>query len=319
MEIITATLALIIIVILLALIIGMPKRKEMEQLKNEITTLKSQQLDSANQTLRDQSQFYQSSRSMLNEIHTKLGSLEKASVQMTELGKGIMQLQDILKAPKLRGGLGEYFLEDILKQILPSKNFEMQYRFKTGKTVDAMVKMGEYKVPIDSKFPLESFQRMLQSTNDQEKEKERKVFIKSVKDRIEEITQYIREDENTYNFALMYIPAENIYYEIITNEKQYELSNYSLSRRVIPVSPNTLYSYLMTIVLGLKGLKIEKQAMMIMTELTKIQAQYTEFSQEFNVLGNHLRNAASKYQDTLKKASSLELTLETATNIKTEQ
>ena len=316
MEIIIIILGIAIIVLLAALFFTSPRNKEIEHLKNEITALKSQQLDSANQSLRGQSQFYQSSNTMLNEIHTKLGSLEKASIQMTELGKGIIQLQDILKAPKLRGGLGEYFLEDILKQILPSENFEMQYRFRTGKTVDAIVRVGEYKVPIDSKFPLESFQRMLQSANEQEKDRERKVFIKSVKDRIEEITQYIREDENTYNFALMYIPAENIYYEVITNEKQYELSSYSLSKRVIPVSPNTLYSYLMTIVLGLKGLKIEKQAKMIMAELSKIQTQYAELNQELNVLGNHLRNASSKYQDTLKKASSLEASLTAATQYK---
>jgi DNA recombination protein RmuC len=244
---------------------------------------------------------------MLNDVHRKLGGLEQASRQIQELGRDIGQLQDILKAPKLRGNLGEYLLEDLLRQVLPERNFETQFRFRDGTVVDAVVKLGDRLVPIDSKFPLESFQRLLAVEGEAARREEKREFVRAVKKKIDEIAgKYIKESEGTYNFALMYIPAENVFYELIVTDnlkdRRYEIAQYAMDKKVVPVSPNSLYAYLMAIALGLKGFKIEQQAQVIMGELARVQGAFGEFYGDFLLVGKHLKNAAGKYDDTLKKA-----------------
>lgn len=313
MEFIIAALIFVIVGAVLAVVIILrtprqePVSEQIRLLQTELAEFKARQLENANRSLQDQTQFYQKSQGMLAAVHEKLGTLAKASEQITDLGKDIVGLQDILKAPKLRGGLGEYFLQDLLGQVLPEKNFETQYRFRDGTAVDAVVKVGEKIVPIDSKFPLESFQRMLASGTQAQKDAERKEFVKSVKKRIDEIaSKYIKEEEGTYDFAMMYVPAENVYYEtIITDnlgDRKYEISAYALEKKVIPVSPNSLYAYLMSIILGLKGFKIEQQAKLIMNELTKVQTRFADFYGDFTLIGRHLKNAENKYDETAKKA-----------------
>lgn len=323
MLFIIGALVVVVIVLLLIMFTRLPGSRQFNELQREINDLKTKQLESANRSLADQSQFYQRSQAMLSAVHQKLGSLEKASEQISELGKDIVQLQDILKAPKLRGGLGEYLLEDLLRQVLPEKNFERQYRFSDGTAVDAVVKVGERLVPIDAKFPLDSFQRMLQAGSEEERGREKKEFVRSVKAKIDDIARkYIKESENTYDFAMMYIPAENVYYEtIITDnlqEKKYEISSYALERKVIPVSPNSLYSYLMAIVLGLKGFKIEQQAKLIMNELSKVQSGFADFFSDFTLVGKHLKNASSKYDDSAKKAERFNDRIAEITGIRSE-
>jgi DNA recombination protein RmuC len=329
MEIFIALAAFAVIAVILVILIftRLPRQGAMNEqiglLQKELAEFKNKQLESANKSLTDQSQFYKSSQAMLTAVHEKLGSLAKASEQITELGKDIIGLQDILKAPKLRGGLGEYFLKDLLGQVLPEKNYETQYRFKDGTIVDAVVKVGDRIVPIDSKFPLESFQRMIQADNPQKKEMEKKEFIKSVKKRIDEVAaKYIKEEENTYDFAMMYVPAENVYYEtIITDnlrDKKYEISPYALEKKVIPVSPNSLYAYLMSIILGLKGFKIEQQAKLIMSELTRVQTSFSDFYADFSLIGRHLKNAESKFEETAKKADKFNDRIAGITGVKTE-
>ncbi|MCX8124069.1 MAG: DNA recombination protein RmuC [Spirochaetes bacterium] len=239
--------------------------------------------------------------SVINTIHTKLGSLEQTVQHIQEIGKDIASLQDILAAPKLRGNLGEYLLEELLKQILPAKNFQMQYSFKNGTTVDAIIRLGEHLIPVDSKFPLESFQRIIEAKLDTDKTKFKKQFIQTVKQRIDEISKkYINPNEGTYDFALMYIPAENVFYETIVNDtvsnKEYEIFNYALEHRVIPVSPNSFYAYLMAIAYGLKGLQIEQKAKEILQHLATIQNQLRLFETEYSKTGRHIRNALSSYE-----------------------
>jgi DNA recombination protein RmuC len=323
MNIVIGLLVFVVIVLLVIVIVRSPGNRQFLGLQKEINDLKQKQLESANKALSDQSQFYQKSQAMLSAVHEKLGSLERASAQISELGKDIVQLQDILKAPKLRGGLGEYLLEDLLRQVLPEKNFERQYRFSDNTAVDAVVKVGDRLVPIDAKFPLESFQRMLQAKSDEERTREKREFVRSVKLKIDEIAKkYIRESENTYDFAMMYIPAENVYYEtIITdnlNEKNYDISSYALERKVIPVSPNSLYSYLMAIVLGLKGFKIEQQAKLILAELSKVQSSFSDFFSDFSLVGKHIKNAIAKYDDSAKKAERFNDRISEITGVRTE-
>jgi DNA recombination protein RmuC len=260
---------------------------------------------------------------MLAEVHNKLGSLAESSKHIEEIGKDISSLQNILRAPKLRGGFGEYLLEDLLKQIFPAKNYDIQYTFRSGAQVDAVIRLGDGIVPIDSKFPLESFQRFIAAEEESQKTKFKREFIKSIRLRIDEIaTKYINPQEGTFDFAMMYIPAENIFYEIIINDdltnRNYEIFNYALERHVIPVSPNSFYAYLMAIVFGLKGFRIEQQAKQIMGELSKVQSTFADFYGDFTVIGRHIKNAAAKYEDGLKSADRFNERLSRVTGIPSE-
>lgn len=248
------------------------------------------------------------SHSPLSEIQQKLGSLEAAASQMQEIGKEVSTLKSILHTPKLRGNFGEYLLYNLLKDTLPPKNFATQYQFSDGSAVDAIIKLGKNIIPIDSKFPLESFERYLTSTDTESKKKAKAEFSRSVKNRIDEISKkYIRPQEGTFDFALMYIPSERVYYEILTNDtkKGYELFDYAMKSRVIPVSPNTFYAYLMSVVYGLKGLKIEEQAESIIKRISGIQKSVSDLSEEISTLGKHLSNATSKWTEVQERTTKI--------------
>jgi len=248
----------------------------------------------------DIGKYLQTSLETIGNLNKQMGQLKNASDQMIQLGTDVRSLQDILKNPKLRGQMGEMSLENLLGTILPQKSFSVQHTFKNGKIVDALVKMGDYSVPIDAKFPLPSFQAMIKAENDQQKDKLRRQFQSDVVKHIDKIAaNYILPDEGTLDFALMYIPAENIYYETVINypTDKTDIISYALEKKVIAVSPNLLYAYLMTIVMGLKGMQIEKQAGQIRKDLVKLGTDMDSFSSTWEVLGKHLRNAQAQYDD----------------------
>jgi DNA recombination protein RmuC len=230
------------------------------------------------------------------------------------LGKDIASLQDILRAPKLRGNLGEQFLEQSLALVLPHEAFEMQHRFNNGSgsvVVDAVVRLGDRLVPIDSKFPLESFQRLLEADTDEARARARKAFVVAVRSRIDEIAEkYVRPEAGTYDFALMYLPAENVYYEAVIRDDGADASSgvvaYASRKKVILVSPNTLLAYLLTIAHGLKGLQIEKKAERFQRDLAGVQTRFSAFVGSFELVGRHLGNAWSKYEEAEKKAGTLQ-------------
>jgi DNA recombination protein RmuC len=242
----------------------------------------------------------------LGTVQSHLGKVEVVTREVLEKSKNIATLEDLLRAPKFRGGLGELFLGDLLAQILPPTNYEFQYKFKSGEKVDAVVKIGNNLVPIDSKFPLENFKKYLQEEDPREKESAKKRFATDVKKHVDGIAaKYILPDEGTYDFALMYIPAENIYYETILKDEnlgeEKSTLSYALQKRVIPVSPNSFYAYLEVIVLGLKGLQIEKEAMSILRSLTRLQGDLGRFRDDFEKIGTHLVNAKGRYEEAEKR------------------
>jgi DNA recombination protein RmuC len=236
---------------------------------------------------------------VVGNVQRSLGGLEEANRKIYEVGKDIASLHEILRAPKLRGGLGEFFLEDLLGQILPPDHFATQHCFRSGDKVDAVVKLGPSLVPVDAKFPLENFKRMMEAASDEEKNRAKKQFSADVKKHIDAIaSKYILPDEGTYDFALMYIAAENVYYETIIRDEapaEKSLCHYAMAQRVIPVSPNSFYAYLQAIVLGLKGMKIEDRAKEIIQYLGRLQGDFTRFRDEFAVLGKHVGHAQASY------------------------
>lgn len=238
---------------------------------------------------------------VVGDVQRTLGSLDSATKQVFNVGKDIAQLQEILRAPKLRGSFGELFLGDLLAQILPANNFSLQHTFKSGEIVDAVVRLGRL-VPVDSKFPLENFKRLVQQQDAQEKTMARKKFVADVKRHIDAIaSKYLLPDEGTYDFALMYIPAENVYYETIIKEEgitdEGSLMTYAFSKRVVPVSPNSFYAYLHTISMGLRGLQIEENARHIIEQLARLRGDFSRFKEDFSLLGKHLSNSRTKYDD----------------------
>jgi len=242
----------------------------------------------------------------LGDVKKDLGKMEAVTQEVLSKAKNIANLENLLRAPKFRGGLGELFLGDLLAQILPPAHFNLQYTFKSGEKVDAVIKIGENLVPIDSKFPLENFKKFSEEKEGKEREGLRKRFAADVKKHIQDIARkYIVPDEGTYDFALMYIPAENVYYETILKDESFSedrsIFTHALSNKVIPVSPNSFFAYLQVIVLGLKGMKIEKDAQVIFRSLSRLQGDLKRFSRDFQILGSHLGNAKSRFDDAEKK------------------
>jgi len=242
---------------------------------------------------------------VVGDVKEHLGRLEESSRRLYEIGKDISSLQDLLRAPKIRGGIGEYILEDLLRQVLPKQYYSMQHEFKSKERVDAVIRLNGGMVPVDAKFPLENFKKMLEVKDDKDRASARRAFSTDVKNHIKKISEkYILPDEGTFDFALMYIPAENVYYETIIKDEKIEedtgIFQYASSKKVIPVSPASFYAYLMVIVMGLKGMAIERRAKDIMTDLTRVRGEFDKFSDDFIKIGRHLDNAKTTYLDSEK-------------------
>jgi len=250
------------------------------------------------------SRSMQAGQEVLDRLNKQIGELQGTNKQMMQIGTEVRRLEDILSSPKLRGQMGEWSLENLLSQILPKDSYKLQYTFKDGKMVDALIKLTDFSVPVDAKFPLPGFEKVVKAETEEEKTKLRRQFLKDVNNHIDKIaSDYIRPAEGTLDFAIMYIPAENVYYETIVKylgETQ-DILQYCFDKKVIPVSPNLLYAYLMTVAMGLHGLQIEKQAAEIRQNLKRLNSSFADFGGTWDVLGKHLRNAYSQYDEGQKK------------------
>jgi len=273
----------------------------------------SAKLQQGNQQL---SERLDNAAKIVGEVQNRLGKLAQTNEQILGISKNIATLEDMLRAPKFRGGMGELFLGDLLAQILPPEHYTLQHRFKNGEIVDAVVRLGERFVPVDSKYPWENFKRMISAESELEKTAASKQFVRDVKTHVDSIaSKYIRPDEGTYDFALMYIPAENIYYETIIKDTGSDMENhpnltYCMSKKVIPVSPNSFYAYLRTILLGLRGMQVEARAGEILADLNRLRIDFEKFNEQFKMVGTHLDNASKKYGESSKSLNKLDVKLE---------
>jgi DNA recombination protein RmuC len=233
----------------------------------------------------------------LGEVHERIGRVFQASEKIQELAGGMTRLEDLLKPPKVRGGLGETFLEQALADVLPPGSWKMRHAFPDGTIVDAAIRVGDFLVPVDSKFPLENFRRSKEAPDDSDRKRARRDFAGDVRRHVEAIaTKYIRPGDGTYPFAFMYVPSEAVYCEIVFDEEGVSIADWAAAeRRVIAVSPRLLHVYLATVCTGLHGMAVEERAKEILEDLSDLRREWNLVEDPFRTLGSHLRNSQKQY------------------------
>ncbi len=241
----------------------------------------------------DVAKLLQSNTKQLNErLDTAarvIGDLKKNLGEMSEVGKGIRSLQEFLQSPKLRGNIGEQVLTDMIGQTFPKNSFHLQYSFKSGVKVDAVLKTDAGLLCIDSKFPMENFTAMHKGETEADRSRAKRDFLSDVKKHVNDISKkYILPEEGTMDFALMYIPSESVYYEIANMN---ELMEFARKQRVYPVSPNTLYAHLQVLLLSFQGKDLEQKSKQVFQLLRAIQKDYGKVEENLGVLGRHVNNA----------------------------
>lgn len=251
------------------------------------------------------SEQLQASTQMLTSVHQQIGEMQQAGHELSAAAK---QIEDVLGGAKTRGTLGEVALDRILADTLPRASYEMQFRFSTGEVVDAVVRLSDKLLPIDSKFPLDGYRRLLDQG-----EECRKDFSQAVRLHADSIAKkYILPGEETLDIALMFVPSEGVYYELLrsVDGKGAPLDEYCRTRCVVPVSPSTLFAHLKIIFLGLRGMQIEENAKRLLASLSGLKRQMDNFGEVYEKLGTHLRNAQQNYADADRKLDRARASLE---------
>lgn len=250
-----------------------------------------------------QSMASQSNR-LIGDVTRNLAELQSSNKQILSFSSQLQNLQDILKNPKQRGVLGEYFLEEILKNVLPPGTFQVQYPFKNGEIVDAVVFVRDKVIPIDSKFSLENYEKILNTNDSEQRLRLEKSFKQDLKNRIDETSKYVRPAEGTMDFAFMFIPSEAIYYDLLVNKvgavqiETRDLIEYAFrDKHVIIVSPTSFLAYLQTVLQGLKALQIEDNAKTIKTNVEKLAKHLTAYEEYLRKLGNGLGTVVNHYNN----------------------
>jgi len=289
--------------------------KEVQETARQITIQTGSQLQSGTKALTDLVQSSQDSVTRQVTAHgqtlgekvgsllERLATLDTEIRHLSEIGQDLRQLQDILKTPKVRGGFGEQLLENLLRNILPPSDFAVQHSFQSGEMVDAVIKLPGGLVPVDAKFPLENFRRILASQGEEATRRARRAFLDDIRRHGQSIAaKYVRPAEGTLDLALMYVPAENVYYEAFVLSEERETSpdlwQDLLDHRVFPVSPNTFSLYLKTLHLGLRGMRVEEGAQRIVATLAALKGDLQAFRESFEVMARHLTNALKNLEET---------------------
>tara|TARA_B100000745_G_scaffold292473_1_gene233377 strand:- start:34594 stop:35634 length:1041 start_codon:yes stop_codon:yes gene_type:complete len=238
------------------------------------------------------------SNKIVQDVTKHLTELGETNKQVVSFAEQLQKLQDVLQNPKQRGVLGEYYLETVLQNVLPPESYSMQYGFKDGEIVDAVVRVKDKIIPIDSKFSLENYNRMV-SVHATERAAYEKTFVNDLKLRIQETSKYIKPDEGTVDFAFMFIPSEGIYYDLITNtvgaDEDSLIQRAASQHRVIIVSPTSFLAYLQTVLQGLKAMEIEEKAQDILKNVSKLSSHIGRYEEYYAKLGNQLATTVNHY------------------------
>ncbi|MDD3098471.1 MAG: DNA recombination protein RmuC [Candidatus Pacebacteria bacterium] len=259
-----------------------------------------------------QSQFGESAK-IIREVTEKLTKLDETNKQVINFADQLRNLQDILKNPKQRGVLGEYYLETVLKNVLPPDSFQTQYEFKDGTKVDAVIFIKDKIIPVDSKFSLENYNRLLETHDEAEKKRLEDGFKSDLKSRIDETAKYIKPDEGTMEFAFMFIPSEAIYYDLLINKigtvkaNTRDLIEYAMGqKKVIIVSPTSFLAYLQTVLQGLRALEIEESAKEIKKRVEDLARHLISYENYMQKVGNHLGTTVNMYNSAYKEFNKID-------------
>lgn len=253
----------------------------------------------------------QSAGQTASQIVERLGKLDGTAAQMLQRANDLTRLEQALRPPKARGGFGELLLGKLLADTLPPDAYQLQFTFRTGERVDAVIK-AEKLLPVDAKFPLDNFERLVNTQDEGERTLHERAFSRDVKGHVDAIaSKYVRPAENTFDFAFMYLPSESVYYELV-NGRTGGLYAYALSKRVFPVSPSTFHAFLLVILLGLRGMQIERHAQEVMAYCAQLAKDFERFRSDFDTVGKHIGNAHSKFGEADRRLERLETGLERA-------
>ncbi len=279
-------------------------RKETQERLDKINDRISQGLEFSSKN--QQKQFAESSK-MIKEITEKLSEVKETNKQVLNFSEKLQSLESILKNPKQRGILGEYFLETLLAHVLQPNQYQMQYSFENGEVVDAAVFFKDKIIPIDAKFSLEKYNKIVEEKDNARKVKLEKEFKMDIKNRIDETAKYIRANEDTTDFAFMFIPAEGIYYNLLVYKvgtldmNSHDLIEYAFKKHVIIVSPTSFFAYLETVLQGLKALKMEESVKDIIKKVGDLGRHLNSYETYLGKMGNHLGTTVNMYNSAYKE------------------
>lgn len=255
----------------------------------------------------------QQSRQIISNITERLTKIDESSRSFETYAKQLQDLQNILKNPKQRGVLGEHFLHSVLENVLPPDNFKLQYKFSDGTIVDAVIVAKDGIIPIDAKFSLENYNKIINEKNEGRKAELEKLFRQDLKNRIDETSKYIKPKEKTTDFAFMFIPSEAIYYDLLINQvgatmvNARDLIEYAFKeKKVIIVSPTTFLAYLQTVLFGLRALKIEESAKVIQKNVDQLRRHLESYGSYFGKLGNNLGTTVNMYNQAHKEFTKID-------------
>ncbi|TSD03859.1 MAG: hypothetical protein Greene071421_559 [Parcubacteria group bacterium Greene0714_21] len=276
------------------------------QLNELRSTLDSKLGDSAKMFQR---QYFESVK-VIKDITERLTKLDETNKQVIGFADQLQNLQDILQNPKQRGVLGEYYLETVLKNVLPPGTYKMQYAFKDGSIVDAAILVKDKVIPVDSKFSLENYNRLIQTKDAGEREQIEKLFKQDLKNRIDETAQYVKPEEGTLDFAFMFIPSEAVFYDVLINKvgtvEAKDLIQYAFQKKVILVSPTSFMAYLQTVLQGLRALQIEESAKEIRKRVEDLGRHIASYETYMQKLGTHLGTTVNTYNIAYKELGKID-------------
>jgi len=323
----------IILIIIIAVLVGgivayfvFGRKKETEEKSdtgltlilaqiNELSRTVDSKIGESHKQVNESLKFHSSeSNKIIRDVTERLTRLDETNKQVISFADQLQSLENILKNPKQRGILGEYYLETVLKNVLPPGSYQMQYPFPDGTIVDAVVFVKDKIIPIDSKFSLENYNKMAEERDNTEKKKLETIFVNDLKNRITETAKYIQPSKNTTDFAFMFIPHEAIYYDLLTNKVGASTSeeNENLIQRaagkykVIITSPTSFLAYLQTVLQGLKALKIEESAKEIIKKVEDLGKHLKSYDEYHNKLGNSLSTVVNHYNASNKELKKID-------------
>ena len=284
--------------------------QELQNLKSSLNETVNNRLDKNNQLMTEaiHKQFTESGK-IIADVSTRLTKLDETNKRVVDVADELKMLQNVLQNPKQRGGLGEYYLDTVLGNVLPPGGYQLQYKFDDGETVDAVIKLDKNRLlPIDSKFSLENYNRLVEEKDKSKREALAKLFKSDLKNRIDETSKYIRPAENTLDYAFMFIPSEAIYYDLLvnqvgtTNTSARDLIEYAFrDKKVIIVSPTTLLAYLQTVIQGLRSLQIEEQAKDIQKRVGELSKHIKTHETYLQKLGSSLGTTVNHFNSAHKE------------------